>query len=103
MFFKPSQELRAEARKHSITVEAYVKFFSDRGIDILEEDCYDPYTDTCSGGCQGASDCPIAEEFWTGKRATPYRIRNYNVMMELTKPKPEELKKISEILKDIFK
>ena len=38
MFFKPSQELRTEARKHSITVEAYIKFFSDRGIDILEED-----------------------------------------------------------------
>lgn len=85
LFRKPDQKTRAEARRHSITVDAYIKFFKDRGIDIIEEDCYNPIENICSGACQGASDCPIAEQFWTGKKATPYRMRNYTVLQELTK------------------
>lgn len=99
MFFKHSQELRAEARKHSLTVESYLKFFNDRGIDILKEDCYDPINDTCDGGCQGASDCPIAQEFWSGIKSTPYRMRNHSVMMELTKI---DYDKMLEAMKEIM-
>ena len=102
MFYKPDQQTRNEARKHAITVESYIKFFKDRGIDILKEDCYNPIKNICDGSCQGACDCPIAQSFWEdSKFPTPYQIRKYNVMNELTKVEVDT-EVLESILDEIF-
>lgn len=64
---------RLDTRKWAKTVGSYNAFMSNHG---RLDNCYNPETHDCSGGCQGASDCLLAKYFREEiKTPTQFKMR----------------------------